>query len=309
MVVTGKRRRNQNGRCRRRARWRICTESGAASRHHRRPNFTTGAAIIPRTSPHGPRQTHGDILLGRKEGPINLVATTTQQTQPRAQSRHHRATDFACAGRLPGCSKIALAADEQLFAVTSFRVDRQVTRTHEERPARRPDTGQAIQCRLAGASCTGAAPRAGGEGVLSWRACSTMTAVLSRNTASMFGWFRATPILTNPSGVPIVSFSSCRPTEPARSIPNICPPALRTTRPYLLSASATLVMSGTSRSGSKHNGPPCRHGRPPDFLTVIAVSGCTMMPDYICQFAYSNIPRARGRSLVGRALRDMSDNA
>ena len=59
----------------------------------------------------------------------------------------------------------------------------------------------------------------------------------------MSGWFRTTSILTNPSGVPIVSFSSCLPTEAALSIPKIWPPAFCTTWPYLLSASAKLNMS------------------------------------------------------------------
>ena len=83
----------------------------------------------------------------------------------------------------------------------------------------------------------------GGEGVLSSRACLTTPAVRSRKTASMSGWFRTTSILINPSGVPIVNFSACLPTEAALSIPKICPPALCTTWPYLLSASARLVMS------------------------------------------------------------------
>jgi len=54
---------------------------------------------------------------------------------------------------------------------------------------------------------------------------------------------RATSIFTNPSGVPIFNFSSRLPTEAALSIPKIRPPAFCTTWPYLLSASARLVMS------------------------------------------------------------------
>jgi hypothetical protein len=107
-----------------------------------------------------------------------------------------------------------------------------------------------------------AARRAGGGAVLSSQVCLTTPAVVSRKTASMFGWFRTTSILTNPSGVPIVSFSSCLPTEAAFSIPKICPPALCTTWANLLSASARLVMSSSLPIRVENRkGPPCLHGR------------------------------------------------
>jgi hypothetical protein len=110
--------------------------------------------------------------------------------------------------------------------------------------------------------CKEAERRAGGEGVLSSRACLTTPAVVSRKTASMFGWFRTTSIVTNPSGVPIFNFSSCLPTEMAFSIPKIWPPALCTAWAYLLSASAKLVMSwNLPIRVESQKGPPCFHGR------------------------------------------------
>jgi hypothetical protein len=110
--------------------------------------------------------------------------------------------------------------------------------------------------------CKEAERRAGGEGVLSSRACLTTSAVVSRKTASMFGWFRTTSIVTNPSGVPIFNFSSCLLTEAAFSIPKICPPALCTACAYLLSASAKLVMSlNLPIRVESREGPPCFHGR------------------------------------------------
>jgi hypothetical protein len=110
--------------------------------------------------------------------------------------------------------------------------------------------------------CKEAERRAGGKGVLSSRACLTTPAVASRKTVSMFGWFRTTSIFINPSGVPIVNFSSCLPTEADFSIPKICPPALCTTWAYLLSASAKLVMSCNPPIRIENRkGPPCLHGR------------------------------------------------
>jgi hypothetical protein len=115
------------------------------------------------------------------------------------------------------------------------------------------------------------AARARPEGVLSSRTHLTMPAILSRDTVTMFGWFRTTSGLTNPSGVPIFNISSYLPKEEVLSIPKIFPPALRTTRADWLFASAILVVSWVFRSEWKLERPRRLSAAGPVSFTAIGV--------------------------------------